>query len=36
MVPEDKPDSLKHVNMNFNEKYMSTDNTMVQFSCYYT
>ena len=34
MIPVDKPDSLKHVktwliDMNFNDKYMSTDNTMV-------
>lgn len=41
MVPADKPDGLKHVKTwliyrNFNvfycnDKYMSTDNTMVQF-----
>ena len=34
--PADKPDGLKHVktgliDMNFNDKYMSTDNTVVQF-----
>jgi len=36
MIPADKPDGLKHVkiwliNMNFNDKYMSPDNKMVQF-----
>lgn len=37
MIPVDKSYGLKHVTtwlikMNFNDKYTSTDNTMVQFS----